>query len=205
MIGQFIKNNLMWFPEDGVGYYPVNGFPYNEDYFNKYYGYSLTDMGIKITQARVSIVSRYYSGKVLDVGIGSGQFVMARENTFGYDVNPAGIKWLEHKKYYSDLYGKKRFDALTFWDTLEHIEEPDKAVKQSRKWVFVSMPIFDSLSQLLGSKHLRRDEHYWYFTHDGLVNWFSKNSFDLVNCSNVENDLGRENVSTYVFRRRGNG
>jgi hypothetical protein len=36
-------------------------------------------------------VARHHQGKVLDVGIGSGQFVETRPETWGYDVNPEGI------------------------------------------------------------------------------------------------------------------
>ena len=205
MFAELIKDNLIWFPEKGIGYYPVTDFTYNANYFNKYKGYANTVMGVKLNQARVSFVSEFFSGKVLDVGIGCGQFVTSRENTFGYDVNPEAIRWLKANDLFIDLYRNKKFDALTFWDSLEHIKEPEKAIKQAKLWVFISIPIFEDLSHLLKSKHLRRDEHFWYFTHYGLVQWFSENSFDLVDLTNKENELGRDGINTYVFRRRKNG
>ena len=205
MFLELINENLIWFPEKGVGYYPVNSFNYDADYFNKYKGYANTEMGNELNQTRVSFVSKFYQGNLLDVGIGCGQFVSSRENTYGYDVNPEGIKWLKENNLFIDLYGNKKFDALTFWDSLEHIREPEKAIRQAKKYVFVSIPIFGDLSNLLNSKHYRKDEHFWYFTHSGLVQWFSTNGFDLVDMIDKESELGRDCIFTYAFRRRKNG
>ncbi|RLC31992.1 hypothetical protein DRH13_02295 [Candidatus Woesebacteria bacterium] len=204
MLDRMLEDNLIWFPEKDMGYYPVKQFPYDADYFNKYIGYAYTDMGEKINQARVAFVSKHYTGKVLDVGIGCGQFILSRENTFGFDVNPAGIEWLKKRDLFIDLYDKKRkkVDAITFWDSLEHIADPEKAIKQSKQWVFVSMPIYADSESLLNSKHFRKDEHYWYFTNKGLVSWFSANEFSLIEVVDVETTLGRERVLTYAFKRR---
>ena len=204
MLEELIKDNLLWFPEKGFGYYPVKDFPYNENYFNKYEGYARTNKGKKINQIRVSFVSKNFSGKILDVGIGSGQFVTSRKDTYGFDINPVGVKWLKKQKLFFDLYGKEKIDAITFWDSLEHIENLSQVVGQARKWVFVSMPIYQDLTHMLKSKHFRKDEHFWYFTHDGLVRWFSENSFDLADYSNAETQF-REDIFSYAFRRRENG
>lgn len=201
-----LGENLIWFPEKNMGFYPVKQFPYDANYFNKYKGYACTEMGEKINQSRVAFVSKHYAGKVLDIGIGCGQFILSRENTFGFDVNPTGIEWLKNRDLFNYLYEKKKkFDALTFWDSLEHIEDPEKAIKRSKQWIFVSMPIYDNAKSILNSKHFRKDEHYWYFTHKGLVSWFSVNGFSFVEGTHAETRLGREQILTYAFKRRNNG
>lgn len=48
---------------------------------------SETKLGKELTKSRIELISRHYEGLVLDVGIGSGQFVTERENTVGFDVN----------------------------------------------------------------------------------------------------------------------
>lgn len=201
MLGRVMEDTLIWLPEKGMGYYPVKGFPYDDKYFNKYKCYANTVRGDKLTNARISFVNKHYSGVILDVGIGSGQFVLARRNTFGFDVNPAGVKWLEAHELYRDLYEGPGFEALCFWDSLEHIEDPEKAIAQAKEFVFASMPIFNSLEDLQKSKHFRKDEHFWYFTHEGLVNWFNSNGFSLVEVNNEEIKLGREGILSYCFRR----
>jgi hypothetical protein len=62
-----------------------------------------TNMGIQLNAAR-SQLSPPPSGKVLDVGIGSGQFVETRPDTWGYDVNPEGIAWLKAGGRWANLY-----------------------------------------------------------------------------------------------------
>lgn len=205
MIDKLLNDNLTWFPEMGIGYFPVTGFIYDANYFNNYKGLSKTETGLKLIQARMALVGKHYSGKVVDVGIGCGHFISSRENTFGYDVNPVGVQWLKEKGIYFDLYKNKKCDALTFWDSLEHIREPEKAIRQAKKWVFVSMPIYADLPHLLRSKHFKKNEHFWYFTHSGLVYWFSENGFDLIEFTGEETELGREGILSYVFRRRKNG
>ena len=204
MIDRLTKNEFAWFPERGVGFYPVTCFPYDADYFNKYKGYAETELGKKITQARVAFVDKYFVGNLLDVGIGCGQFVLSRSNTFGYDVNPVAVQWLQDQGLYYGLYWNEQFEAVTFWDSLEHIERPEDAIKQAKKYVFVSIPIFTGLDDILNSRHYRKDEHYWYFTHSGLVDWFSSNGFDLKEREDFESKLGRDSVLTYAFKRRTN-
>ena len=92
MFEELIKNNLIWFPEKNMGYYPVDGFPYDENYFQKYINYAETDKGQKITQSRIDFVNKYYSGIIIDIGIGSGDFVSKRSVTLGYDICKTGVK-----------------------------------------------------------------------------------------------------------------
>jgi hypothetical protein len=55
----------------------------------------------------------------------------------------------------------------------------------------------------LRSKHFRPTEHYWYFSRDGLVFAMKGCGFALVAESNVETELGREDIGTFAFRRDG--
>lgn len=198
---QEIKNGLVWLPELGMGRYPVpKTRPYDEEYFSRYQELADTDLGRELTAARIHLVARHYTGPVLDVGIGAGQFVTARPETKGYDVNPAGIAWLKERGEWANLY-RDRYPALTFWDSLEHIDRPDVAVARAEKWVFVSVPIFSGAEQVIRSRHFRRDEHIWYWTHDGLVAWFAEQGFELMEHNRLETALGREGIGSYAFTR----
>lgn len=198
---QEIKSGLVWLPELGMGRYPVpKTRPYDEEYFSRYQELADTDLGRELTAARIRLVARHYTGPVLDVGIGAGQFVTARPETKGYDVNPAGVEWLKERGAWANLY-RDRFPALTFWDSLEHIDRPDVAVARAEKWVFVSVPIFSGAEHVIRSRHFRRDEHIWYWTHDGLVAWFAEQGFDLMESNGIETQLGREGIGSYAFAR----
>lgn len=97
---------LVWLPELGTGHYPVpqENRSYDTHYFSHYQMMANTGMGQQLTDARVALVARHYTGLFLDVGIGSGQFVENRRDTLGYDVNPVGIEWLNQRNVWADLY-----------------------------------------------------------------------------------------------------
>lgn len=199
-----LSASLCWLPEHGIGWYPVHETRYDADYFEKYRQYEDTELGQQILQARLDLVARHYRGCVLDVGIGSGQFVAARQNTYGYDVNPAGVAWLRARNRYVDLYVSPDAGwspALTFWDSLEHIPDPGAAVARAARWVFASLPIFDDAAHVLRSRHFRRDEHYWYFTRDGFVDWMAAQGFVVREENDAESLLGRDGIMSFAFER----
>lgn len=198
---QEINRGLVWLPELGMGRYPVpKNRPYDEDYFCRYQQLADTELGRELTAARIRLVARHYTGQVLDVGIGAGQFVTARPDTKGFDVNPAGVEWLKQRGMWAHLY-RERYAALSFWDSLEHIDRPDVAVARAEKWVFVSVPIFSGAEHVIRSRHFRRDEHIWYWTHNGLVSWFAEQGFALMESNDFETQLGREGIGSYAFAR----
>lgn len=192
----------------GVAYYPVPDYmKYDKEYFDKYVGYANTPIGDNITNFRCKFVMRHVNDVInlCDIGIGCGDFLtmitpkipMSR----GYDINPFGIEWLRQKRNYADPYLSK-FDVMTFWDSLEHIPDFDLMIANCRKWLFISMPIYLNLhDDLLQSKHFRKDEHFWYFTHLGLTELMYTHGFMFVASSNKERELGREAITTFAFRR----
>jgi len=198
---QKVESELVFFPELGIGRFPVpQDRPYNEDYFQRYRKLADTEVGRQLTISRIELVARHYHGPVLDVGIGAGQFVSMRPFTNGYDVNPAGVEWLKGKGLYVDLYNSTS-PAISMWDVLEHIDDPEAAVARADEFVFVSIPIFRDSADILQSHHFRKDEHIWYFTDDGLRSWFRKQGFECVEHNRMECELGRQGIGTYAFRR----
>jgi hypothetical protein len=196
---------ILW-SDEGVGWYSVEGAPYDQAYFEKYQRYGLTEMGEKLNAARVAFVARYYRGLLCDVGAGAGSFIdmrwdRRRQLTLGYDVNPASAKWLEERSLFVDPYLAK-LPALSLWDVLEHVEDFSRLITNCRDWLFLSLPIFSDRSHAERSKHFRRDEHFWYFTANGLVFLMSKFHFELVAQNDMETQLGREDIGTFAFRRK---
>lgn len=197
------EESLVWLPEKGMGRLRVTEAPYDASYFGKYQGYAATEQGRQITAARVELVRRRTKNHVIDIGIGCGDFITTRNGwTWGYDVNPAGIEWLQRWGLWRDPY-KEPTDAITLWDTLEHIPNPSALLDNVRTWVFVSLPIVPGDGPPpLDWKHLRRDEHVWYWTQQGFVRWMDAHGFKCVEHSRMEETLGREDIGTFVFRRQ---
>ncbi|MFA5715284.1 MAG: hypothetical protein WC998_06070 [Candidatus Paceibacterota bacterium] len=200
MFDKLTKNNLVWFPEKGIGYYPVSGNPYNDEYIKHYQECSCTEMGKSITKSRIELVKKYYDGALIDVGVGSGHFLLERGNTFGYDVNISSVNWIKSIGLYRCLYSDC-YESATFWDSLEHIEKPEYAIKHVGKFAFVSIPIFTNCEHIIKSKHYKKTEHFWYFTKNGLVDWFIEQGFECLEINSMETDLGREDIGTFVFGR----
>ncbi len=208
-----VQRELVWVPAIGMGYYPVDPAtePYDALYFEKYRGYAETELGAKITWERLELVERQVGNlaTVLDIGIGCGDFIAKRRArggiaTYGYDVSRAAIMWLESRGLFQDSATFEP-DVLTFWDSLEHLEDPAATVSRARTWVFVSLPIFEDAEHVLRSKHLRPTEHRWYWTRDGLIRWFDTLGFQCVEHGTLESLLGREDVHTFAFRRLEHG
>jgi hypothetical protein len=181
--------------------------PYEEDYFNNYVGLKNTAIGNKLNKFRCKIVKKYLKkGKVLDVGIGSGEFIeKIGEGAKGFDVNPYGIKWLQERNlyinpYYDDL---EEFSVITLWDTLEHMTNPCCFLSKilPKQFVITTIPVFEDLSRVEYSKHFKINEHLYYWTSDSFRWYMEKNGFEFVKDSEEEQSCGREMVKTFVFRK----
>lgn len=208
LVGRFSARRLSWWPQLGIGWYPVEAGiePYDQDYFDRFARNADSFIGQALMQARVDFVAQHYQGPLIDVGIGSGAFVDLRRRsrparpTFGYDVNPAGVAWLQQRKLFADPYAAA-FEAATLWDVLEHMPDFPTLLANVREWLFLSLPIFRDAEHVLRSKHFRTDEHCWYFTSAGLVIALAECGFELVTESMMETELGREDIGTFAFRR----
>jgi hypothetical protein len=180
-----------------------NPVPYDEPYFDKYVLYEDTPVALKINEARISLVNRHVGPDVgvLDIGIGSGEFLKKRGNTFGYDVNPKAIKWLKERRRWSDSFAA--FDAFTFWDVIEHVPEPESYFRKIPVggWAFFSIPVFDNLKRIRESKHYRPNEHFYYFTKRGFVDWMCWHGFAWVETSDAESKAGRDSILSFAFRK----
>lgn len=194
--------SLLWLPEHGMGHYPVDpaAEPYDAAYFAKYRAYARTPMGRALTRARVALVASYTDSRLVDVGIGCGQFVEARPHTLGYDVNPVAVAWLRGCGLFFDPY-RERIGSASFWDSLEHIPDPGALLANVDEYAFISVPIFTGADHALTSRHFRPDEHRWYWTRNGLAAWMAAQGFERLHWSAMESAIGREDIETFVFRR----
>jgi hypothetical protein len=142
-----------------------------ENYFDHYAPMEGSGIASKLYAWRVEMVNKRVGpdAVVLDTGIGCGEFIKSRPNTFGQDVNPKGIQWLkENRKLREDM---ESFHAFTFWDVLEHVENPSDYFGRmpDGSHVFTSLPVFDDLSDIRSSRHYKPGEHLYYWTKAGFI------------------------------------
>lgn len=212
---------LRWDINKEYGFLDIVPREYDAEYFKKYLEYADTDMGKKLTAERIAFVDKWCypgggRGVVLDIGVGCGQFVESRENTYGYDINKTAVEKLKKIDRYIDIPAVKElaFFGYTFWDSFEHIKDHSELLGKiwpgyfegcnEKARVFISIPIFRDVKHVLESKHFRIDEHYWYFTAQGLVKYMSDHGFSCLDVDDFENryKAGREDILSFVFEKR---
>jgi hypothetical protein len=172
---------------------------YTTSYWEEFRQRDASSMGEMLTEARVAMVRRHYAGQVVDIGIGGGRFVEYAAAQ-GYDVNTEANEWLRQREAFCDPYCRP-VDAITCWDSLEHIPDPAALLAQVREWAFISIPIFEEGDGVPGSRHFKPGEHIWYFSHRGLIDWMLTKGFACMEHNDAETELGREGIRSYAFMR----
>lgn len=176
---------------------------YDAAYFDKCAGYEGQEIARKINAGRVDLVNRHVGEDcpVLDVGVGSGEFIRSRPLTFGHDINPKAVAWLKSSRLWSESFGD--FTAFTFWDVIEHVEMPANYFRAMPEGshLFTCLPIFRDLEHIRESKHYRPGEHLYYWTEHGFVDWMALYGFRLLETAGFETEAGRESITSFAFVR----
>jgi hypothetical protein len=180
---------------------------YGADYLEKFNAYD-AEVAARVNAGRCNMILERLAGtiKLLDVGAGDGRFVRAANvsgiKAKGYDVIEEAAQNLRMSNLYSD--DPSGCDAVTFWDVLEHMEDPGAWLRRVPRYalLFASVPIFQDLAAIRASKHYRPGEHLYYWTSRGFSNWMWANGFAAVSYSSHEIDAGRDSIGAYCFARR---
>lgn len=198
-------NDLMICQSRGVAYQRDMSKPFNyaEAYWQHYVDIEGGEIAKKINAGRVALVNDHIGAMqtVLDVGIGSGEFIKNRPNTFGTDVNRIALDWLKKQKKLGEI---DKFSAFTFWDVLEHIAEPNRQYFRHMPdncFLFTCLPVFTDLTKIRKSKHYKPDEHLYYWSEDGFVSWMAEYRFRLLDLRKFETEAGRESITSFAFKR----
>lgn len=179
---------------------------YGQGYYENYVGRENTEIARRLNEARTRMTERFCRGPLLDVGVGSGEFITSsRLKVFGYDINPWGVRWLNDRGLFLNPYDglPPEVDGLTMWDTFEHIPDPTPLLERVGTGcrVFISLPTFASLDDVRGSKHYKPDEHYYYFTVPGVVRVMADAGFRCLEVNDEETKAGREGITAFAFGR----
>ncbi len=180
---------------------------YGDNYLAKIDAYDGSETGKAVNAGRVALLSCHLpaGASVMDIGAGSGAFM--RDATAagfmvkGYEVINQVIERLKKANLWAeDPY---QFDAVTLWDTIEHLEDPHLRLQQVRKgaYLFASVPVFEDLKRIRESKHYRPGEHLYYWTIKGFRDWMALYGFRMIEFSRHEMDAGRESIGAFAFRR----
>lgn len=206
MLNNYSKN------EDGI-IYQVNKKPY--DYTGEYNTYykNMGVVGSYTSHLRLGYIIGSIGkvpNSILDVGYGTGAFLDSCKNCiprrYGHDISgwnvPEGCRFVENilQNYY---------DVITFFDSLEHMENLEFVKDLQCEYVCISLPwchYFDD-EWFESWKHRKPNEHLWHFDKDSLCNFMTRMGYEIINTCNLEdftrpNHQSYENILTGIFRKK---
>ena len=163
-------------------------------------------------EKRVSIIERHFPGlrnaagqplRVLDIGCAAGYFLSVMQAR-GCDVTglePSDAircvaeaelgpeRVFDRLLSIDDEFAPGSFDLITFWDVIEHIPDPRRALKRANELLapggrlLVETQNVDSrAAKLLGKKwqHYKHAEHIYHFTPQTLERVLDEAGFDVL-------------------------
>ncbi len=205
MIENYAKN------EDGI-IYQVNRelFKYDEFYLKHY-----ENMG-SLLQPTSMLRLGYIIGSVgkiptslLDVGYGNAAFLNSSRplipKLYGNDVArqllPDGVEYVENIM-------EEKYDVITFFDSLEHMEDIEFVKDLKCNYICISLPWCHYFNDewFESWKHRKPDEHLWHFNKESLTKFMTRMSYETIDICNLEDatrDNGEkyENILTGIFKK----
>lgn len=90
---------------------------------------------------RIELAQKYSAnGKLLDIGCSSGyllNYASKNYKTFGFDVWKKRVKESEMSNVFvgdvENIAIKKKFDVITMFDVIEHLENPEKSLEEVKR------------------------------------------------------------------------
>jgi 2-polyprenyl-3-methyl-5-hydroxy-6-metoxy-1,4-benzoquinol methylase len=182
--------------------------------------YYLDDTNIASCRIKLNWIKSYVpaGAKILDAGANYGHFLKAAEGVYdaaGFDISPKAVAWsLKHFKVnnrVASIYDipqdiENPFDAVTCWDTIEHLADPLMALMQLRNvikpngYLFLSTPDISSfIAKLLGKRWYYLDpiQHISLFSRNSLMSTLNMAGFKIV----AFRSFGHYYRMRYIFDR----
>lgn len=160
----------------------------------------LKDMLYKLFQARrKKWIKKYLNkGKILDVGSGEGIFGKSLPDQYkvtNLDIPDAEIKNPNViKEDFIKWQTKQKFDAVVFWESLEHTSNSVEYIKKvcsllnKNGLIMIEFPRYDSLESKIFSKywfHLDPPRHLTHLTIRGLIKVLKSNNLKILSYQSV--------------------
>lgn len=147
---------------------------YGEQYFlqqeRTYFDAELKEQRSKLGLRFVEHARHEKRGTILDVGAGDGTFAKIA-NSCGWEAVGVDLSFasdLVVQGTIDDVDG--RFDVVTLWDVIEHVEHPDHLIKKAFNKLTKNGLIIIETGNYLGIDRIMNDVNWWGFQPDHR--WF---------------------------------
>ena len=179
------------------------------------------DVWLKIQRnlLRYRLIQKYKkSGDVFDIGCGFGHFLLTGKqlgyNVTGVEMSKANLDYIRknldlevQEKNFLDVKEDKKYDIMTLWDVLEHMDDADKIIAKVSVMlkpggtIFIQVPQIDSFfARLLKDKWWEMGlDHVNYFSHKTIKQLFAQYGIEVVK---IRSSLEIKNVFLYVILPR---
>lgn len=168
-----------------------------------------SDFYIKIYNSGLDMIDLdHKSAKLLDIGCSGGLFLSmtADRGYVGFGVEPNAKEPLYAREHGINVVGKtiydlsvhEKYDVITMWDVLEHIDSPVDYIQKLKHYlspggvIFVQVPTCDSIAaRIMREKSNMFDgiEHLTLFSNKSLDLCFSRSGFIKLNTKSVISDV----------------
>ena len=188
--------------------------------FERQADYYYDESAVDAAREKVAWVSRFVDGgaRLLDAGANIGLFVAEARRQFdavGIEPSPVAVRRaMDHVPgavvvgsiYDEQLPFAHKFDAMTLFDVIEHLDAPRRALDRCRQllkpdgWLFLTTPDSGSpTARLLGRRwhYLDLDQHVSIFSRSTLGRMLVDAGFTVV----AQRTFGRRYRASYIRRR----
>ena len=197
---------------DFTPYYPENY--YGSD--GKKFNFFVEAIVLFFRYLRSSFCEKLLNKKnvdLLDIGCGRGLFLqlMKKKGWSVYGTESSSVSASAAKKNLGEeavLVSKNldefknintKFDIITLWHVLEHLQEPKKIIDLLEKklspggYVVIETPNFHSFQHFINRNnwiHLDCPRHITHFTKNGLIGFFDSKKFKIIKSSTLSFEFG---------------
>jgi len=165
---------------------------------------------------RFQLIRKYKKGgKLLDVGVGFGHFLLAGKQ-LGYEIagiemSRANVEFVQRELNLPVAFGDflemnetEKYDIITFWDVLEHIDQADRVIEKTARlmnsggFVFLQVPQWGSFFQkMMQNKWWAMGlDHVNYFSRKTITRLLSTYGFKV---RKIKSSIELKNIFTYVI------
>ncbi len=184
---------------------------------------SVRNWTLKSKKRMISSFSGLNSGKLLDYGSGTGEFLSTMKNE-GWEVegiepsdiarNQAIAKFGLNVKPYPELFNlpENQFNVITLWHVLEHVHDLDKVMKKINSLLITSGSLIIAVPnyQSTDAKHYREfwaaydvPRHLYHFSSKSVSFLLTRNGFKLIEKRRMPFDAFYVSMLSEKYKGRG--